>query len=216
VEVQVLCFAPHNTKARSTLVGRAFVCLALGAAVGAASPGEVVAHEGDDPTAHREMPFQVTAGLVAVCPSTFTRATDVTTTIGCLGGEISGAFAPAILSSDRPLELRLRLAYARPVTGDGPTIDELRATIGADWVASLAGGWTMLTVGPNLGLVGVAVDDRWLPGLFVGGTVGVRPFVTFHTGFFAELSFGASLFFAEEHAQSASLGRLVLGWADRF
>jgi hypothetical protein len=176
----------------------------------------------------------VTAGLVALCPSTYTRDTDVTTTIGCLGGEISGAFAPPLSresSSDRPLELRLRLAYARPITSEGPTIDELRATLGADWVASLAGGWTMLTVGPNLGVVGVAVDDRWLPGLYVGGTVGVRPFVTFHTGFFAELSFGASFFpglgsppaprappnlFAEEHAQTASLGRLVLGWADRF
>ncbi len=213
MEVQVLCFAP-NTKARSIQVGRAFVSLGLATLVTAAAR-PASAHEGDDPTAHREMPFQVTAGLVALCPSTFTRATEVTTSIGCLGGEISGAAAPEI-GSERPLELRLRLAYARPVTGEGPTVDELRATLGADWVASVAEGFTALSVGPNLGLVGLSIADRFLPGLFVGGTVGVRPFVTFHTGFFAELSFGASLFFADEHTQSASLGRLVLGWADRF
>ena len=151
------------------------------------------------------------------------------TAIGCFGGELSLAFSPVPEASDT-FAVRLRFGYAHPVLLDDSVLTaltslfeplhEFRALVSPEYMAVRFGDTVHVAVGPSLGFEGVLVGPRggvFLPAIHAGGTVALRGFVTYHTGFFAETSFGAGVTIHDSaDFSSRSLGRVTLGWIDRF
>jgi hypothetical protein len=86
----------------------------------------------------------------------------------------------------RAFEVRVRAAYERPffiAQEEPPSLHVWRATVAAALSAYRLGDVLTITVGPEVGVAGFAVDDRspaW--GLAFGWVVGVRPWVTYHAG----------------------------------
>ncbi|MBK6519055.1 MAG: hypothetical protein IPM79_38830 [Polyangiaceae bacterium] len=177
------------------------------------------AHDPDDPDAHRSMPNQVTAGVTVVCPGWYQLSSEPAETAHgatCIGASI--AFAREVT---RAFEVRVRAAYERPffiAQEEPPSLHVWRATVAAALSAYRLGDVLTITVGPEVGVAGFAVDDRspaW--GLAFGWVVGVRPWVTYHAGLFAELGYGRAIAWSDEATvESSTLGRVTLGWADRF
>ena len=180
------------------------------------------AHQADDPEAHRSMPNQVTAGVVALCPSSY----DVSGTgrdvsadgVACIGAAIS--FSREV---GRFFELRLRTAYERPFLFDEKlgSLHNVRVTGSPAAVFYRLADDLTLTLGPELGLAAFVretpsgADAYW--GVAWGGVLGVRPWLTYHTGLFAEAAFGgATSWGGDSELRSITLGRVTLGWADRF
>lgn len=178
------------------------------------------------------MPNQVTAGLIAVCPAylRFEPSTsDAITVAGaaCVGGAIS--FARELT---RTFELRVRVEYDKPFFFDdavGTSLHDFRATAGPSFVAYRMKDNLTITVGAEIGLAGFIVDppdaqasptplpqtEAW--GLVVGGSAAIRPWLTYHTGLFAEVGYGYAVGWSNDlDVRATTIGRLMVGWADRF
>ena len=217
VEVQVLCFAQVVKVARSkasAASGRVAFCLVV--AVGWKQPA--IAHEADEPAAHQSMPTQVTAGLVGFSPTQIQLGDRSATSLAGLGVEVGFAHQPV-----PGFELGARLSWERPIFAEEaelPRFDDFRALLAFDYVFAFAGNWVNLALGPKVGFLASLVEqapEELAAGLHLGGAVKLSGFVTFHTGFFAEVGFGAGLRWQQDVlTTSSSLGRLVLGWSDRF
>jgi hypothetical protein len=187
--------------------------------------GVAFAHQPDDPDAHRSMPNQVTAGVIALCPSSYVlEAGDSAASaegVACIGAQLS--FSREI---GRFFELRLRTAYERPflfdkVSNELGSLHDIRATLGASAVFYRLSDDLTVTIGPELGLAAFVRETpdgsrpHW--GVAWGGVFGIRPWLTYHTGLFAEAAFGgASTWHDDSTLRSVTLGRVTLGWADRF
>lgn len=183
------------------------------------------AHQPENPDAHRSMPNQVTAGVIALCPSSY----DIHSTAGTVSADGVACIGAAISFSrevGRFFELRLRTAYERPflferLPNELGSLHDVRATLGASAVFYRLSDDLTLTVGPELGLAGFVREtpdeSRAYFGVAWGGVLGIRPWLTYHTGLFAEAAFGgASTWHEDSTLRSTTLGRLTLGWADRF
>lgn len=202
------------------------VCTAL--ALGSAA--NAYAHDPDNPDAHRSMPNQVTAGVIALCPSSYDVDEPAGTVsadgVACIGVQLS--FSREL---GRHFELRLRTSYERPflfASQEGDALDrpldslhDVRATIGGSAVFYRLSDDLTLTVGPEIGLAAFVRETPseslayW--GIAWGGVLGIRPWLTYHTGLFAEAAFGGAATWNDDSTlRSTTLGRLTLGWADRF
>ncbi len=172
------------------------------------------------------MPNQVTAGVIALCPSSY----DVDSGDGVASAEGVACIGAALSFSreiGRYFELRLRTSYERPflfdrVSSELGSLHDIRATVGASAVFYRLADDLTVTIGPELGLAGFVretPDDntRAYWGVAWGGVLGLRPWLTYHTGLFAEAAFGgASAWHEGSTLRSVTLGRVTLGWADRF
>lgn len=227
MEVQVLCFAPSTGACLVRLLTKRVPLFSALLCAWALTPERATAHEGDDPAAHVSMPTQITAGLTSLCPMKVSSELREASAIACFGGEVTLAFSPVPEARDT-FAVRLRFGYARPLLSEETehavdlfaTFHEFRALASPEYVAVRFGDTLNLAVGPSLGFEGALVGpdgEKFLPAIHVGGAAAVRGFVTYHTGFFAETSFGAG-FYLHETADlaSRSLGRITLGWIDRF
>lgn len=201
------------------------------------------AHEPDNREAHREMPHDVTAGVTVACPAYYrakhvdlerpdaedfeTRGVSASGAL-CVGAEIS--FAREI---GRHFELRLRLAYDKPILFDDVfelNLHHVRGTIGPSAVVRRFDDVLTLRAGAEIGAAGYIMEEvrpsatapeglasasAW--GLYVGGNATVQANVTYHTGFFAQVGFGRAFTWSDDFEMMASgLGRVTLGWSDRF
>lgn len=196
------------------------------------SASSAYAHKPNTAANHRSLPNQVTAGVIAVCPShlRFEHAdlADMSSAEGvaCFGATIS--FARELT---RDFELRARVTYIKPALLDdvlSSHAHEFEATLSPSFLAYRFADRLTFTLGPEVGLKGFILEDTvvgdvltlqgadaW--GVFVGGSVGIRPWVTFHSGFFAEMGFSYGQVWSDLlEVQSTTLGRVTLGWADRF
>lgn len=186
-------------------------------------PSTAKAHDPDNPEAHRSMPNQVTAGAITLCPT----AHDLDRP-GSRQGAEGVACIGAALSFSRELgrhfELRIRAAYDKPFLFDDTELDslhEVRATLSADAVFYRLRDKLTLTLGPELGLATFVHEqpdeNQTYWGVAWGGVLGIRPWLTYHTGLFAEAGFGGTITWQDDTTlSSTTLGRITLGWADRF
>lgn len=206
-------------------MSRTAIALAALAAVPAAPAW---AHEPDNPDAHRSMPNQVTAGVTALCPSAYA-VHEPTGDASAEGVACIGAVIGVSREIGRTFELRLRTSYERPFLFSGPdavanplgSLHNVRATLGAGALFYRLSDKLTVTVGPELGLAAFVREtpneSRAYWGVAWGGVLGVRPWLTYHTGLFAEAAFGgAAAWEGDSTLRSTTLGRVSLGWADRF
>jgi hypothetical protein len=193
------------------------------------------AHEPDNPDAHRSMPNQVTAGVTPVCAAHYGGRHPI------LGygpnGEIvadsalcAGVSITLAREIGRFFEIRGRFSYDKPLSfNEGITegLHELRGTISPGLVAYREDDDLTITLGPEIGVLGailtrVEVGAREVePVRAAGWTAGlvaaIRPWITYHTGIFVELGAGAAGISSDAlELRSRWLGRLTIGWADRF
>jgi hypothetical protein len=176
------------------------------------------AHEADEAAAHRSMPTQVTAGVVGFSPTQVRIGDRSASSLASLGAELG--LAHQLLQG---FEIGVRLEWERPIfleEGQLPRFDDFRALVAADYVFIFPGNWINLMLGPKLGFAASLWDqpsEETALGLYLGGAAKLNAYVTFYTGFFAEIGFGAGLRWQQDvMVTSSSLGRLVLGWSDRF
>jgi hypothetical protein len=206
-----------------------------GVAAGVTLASGAMAHDSNNPDAHRSMPNQVTAGITPMCAAHYGGRHPV---IGAgPRGEISVASVPCIGASisfareiGRHFELRLRVSYDKPFPEHEALrsgLHEIRATLGPSVLLYRLADKLTLTLGPEAGLYGVVltrteaygvpVDPAEALGFTAGVSAAVRPWITYHTGFFAEVSSGAAVVASETlDLRSGWLGRVTIGWADRF
>lgn len=196
------------------------------------SASDAHAHKPNTADNHRSLPNQVSAGVIAACPSHVRyqhadlQATDTAESVACFGASI--AFSRELT---RDFELRARVTYIKPAFFDDVLAShahDFEATLSPSFLAYRFADRLTFTLGPEVGLKGFILEDTlrgdavtlrgadaW--GVFVGGSVGIRPWVTFHSGFFAEMGFSYGQVWSEVlEVQSTTLGRVTLGWADRF
>jgi hypothetical protein len=177
------------------------------------------------------MPNQVVAGVAPVCFAHYDAAivrdfsASASNSVPCLGVTIGFA-----REFGRHFDLRLRLTYQKPFPDSDVLFDglhEFKATLAPEFVGyTLADAFTV-TLGPEVGLYVASLsadatrNDSALSELGAGYTVamtaGLRPWVTYHTGFFAEVSSGIARLDTDGFAlRTGWLGRITVGWADRF
>lgn len=200
-----------------------------------ASARPLGAHDSNNPDAHRSMPNQVTAGITPMCAAHYVGRHRV---IGAgPRGEISVASVPCIGASisfarelGRHFELRLRASYDKPFPDDDAlrsALHEIRATIGPSVLAYRLQDKLTVTLGPEVGVYGVVltrteahgvpVDPAQAVGFTAAMSAAIRPWITYHTGFFAEVSSGAAVVASDDlDLRQGWLGRVTIGWADRF
>ncbi len=178
------------------------------------------------------MPNQVTAGVTPLCAAHLrgryaaagaSRAF-AEPNVGCVGVDLG--FAREL---SRHFELRLRVLYEKPLPPDEEVLSSslhlFGATLAPEIVVYRFGDRLTVTLGPEVGFRGAlltAQEDRgvpsgFAPGFAAGVVAGIRPWITYHTGFFAEVGAGASVARTDAiELRSGWLGRLTVGWADRF
>lgn len=169
------------------------------------------------------MPNQLTAGAIALCPSAY----DLVRPGSRQGAEGVACVGAALTFShelSRHFELRFRAGYDKPFPFDDSQLDflhEVRATLSADVVFYRLQDELTLTLGPELGLATFVFErsneNQTFWGVAWGGVLGVRPWLTYHTGLFAEAGFGGTITWQDGSTlSSTTLGRITVGWADRF
>ncbi len=215
----------HDVKRAHMAVLAAWLC-ADAVAFATLLCGEAVAHDGD----HRVMRHMVTAGItplsLARIEGGHARAPQpiaelVTRAVGVSAGY---SFAPV-----RELELRARLHYLKPFPIHPAYRDGLhafRATVGPVLVRELIPyrleGITALELGLAVYRLengsGTSFDTAHAAGMTASALVGVRGWVTWHTGFWGEVRAGAADTGIRDQLRiwSAWPLELSLGWADRF
>jgi hypothetical protein len=167
------------------------------------------AHEGD----HSCMPHMVTAG-VGVAAQDLRGALDQGL-FPAVGLAASHALAPV-----PELELRLRFQYDKALPGDELLRDrlhELRVLAGPSVITVLVPDRLDLVVGFEAGWAAHLLEDARAHGWSLGASVGLRGWVTWHTGFWGELRTS----YVETDGDDLVLVarrpvELMVGWADRF
>ncbi len=181
------------------------------------------------------MPNQVTAGITPMCAAHYTgrhprigagpRGEMSIAGVPCIGASIS--FAREI---GRHFEVRLRVSYDKPFPANDALeagLHELYATVGPALVAYRMNDALTVTLGPEVGFYGAfftrtealggAIEPFRAPGWTTAMTAAVRPWITYHTGFFGEVSAGVASGVADDiEVRAGWLGRVTVGWADRF
>lgn len=218
---------------------RAASIVALAAAL---APATALAHHGNDPKYHGSMPNQITAGGAPLCVAQYSvdrRDIDGNlhesnvASVPCLGIDIG--FAREL---GRWFDLRLRFGYQKPFPTSELVVDtlhEFRVTLAPELLVYQQKDRLTVTIGPEIGFqasllnaidpgvvvdtqpVGRAFSSAWALGWHVGVVAGIRGWVTYHAGLFAELGAGHARVSGDDATiESGWLGRVVLGWADRF
>lgn len=189
------------------------------------------AHDG----AHDDMPHQVTAGLIPIYVTAYDGAHPGLTegpidelNIGAIG--VTVGYGHTLW---RLLELRIRSEYIKPFPSRDALrsgLHEFRGVVGVSGVIPLAGDRLQLALGPEAGvaawrLTAVENDDAFSASHALGYTLSfatsLRGWVTYHTGFWAELGFGTADGSHAGDAPGSGIAsrwplRVALGWADRF
>jgi hypothetical protein len=187
--------------------------------------GGAAAHDGD----HSCMPHMVTA-------SASVRGASLEGTHPLLAGDVAEGYVPGVgvsatyaLAPFPELELRLRFQYMKPLPDRAALRDglhEIRGMLGTVFLAPLVPTTLDLAVGFEAGVVDyrltqveldVPFDADEALGWSLGASIGLRGWVTWHTGFWGELRAGHT------HARDDGFAlrstwpiELALGWADRF
>lgn len=212
------------------------------ALVAALAPATALAHHGNDPKHHRSMPNQITAGGAPLCVAQYrVERRDVdgnahvanVASVPCLGVDVGFA-----REFGRWFDLRLRFGYQKPFPTSELVIDslhEFRVTIAPELLLYQLGDRLTVTIGPEIGFqasllnaidqgvvvdtlpVGRAFSSAWALGWQTAIVAGIRGWLTYHAGLFAEVGAGHARVAGDDaDVESGWLGRIVLGWADRF
>jgi hypothetical protein len=189
---------------------------ALGAALGLLlAPSLARAHDGD----HGRMPHMVTAGVIPLQVARMLGAEPRIEgrSVAAVGGAASYAYAPV-----REIELRARFAYVKPLPPSEALRDGLhqfRVTVGPVLVAELLPDDLDLVTSVELGAAIHHFDAANAVGPTAWASLGLRGWVSWHTGFWGELRTGLSDTSGAPGGftlWSAAPLELMLGWADRF
>lgn len=214
-------------------------CLAIFLAL---TPATALAHHGKDPAHHHSMPNQITAGGAPLCVAQYgVKRRDVdgnehkknAASVPCLGIDVGFA-----REFGRWFDLRLRFGYQKPFPTTELALDtlhEFRVTLAPELLLYQLGDRLTVTIGPEIGFqaslldpidLGVVVDtspvgrafsSAWALGWQTAIVAGIRGWVTYHAGLFAEIGAGHARVSGDDATvESGWVGRIVLGWADRF
>ncbi len=185
------------------------------------TPCTAWAHEPENPDAHRSMPNQVTAGVTVMCPGQIRSEGQALRSVACVGASI--AFAREL---SRHFDLRARVEYDKPFPDSDvlyASLHTLRFTVAPELVAYRFDQRFTVTLGPEVGgAFALTTEQNDAPsrtgwGFTVGAVAGLRGWVSYHTGFFGEVGAGLSdVATGEWSLRRVWLGRVTLGWADRF